>query len=63
MNEEFIVFSLPRPEAELLYAQLSDLADATRDEAEDEHDERIGETLDHIADLVHTALHGREVAE
>ena len=53
---ETVHISLRRDEAELLYAQLGDLAEATLDEADDEHDERIGRALDHIADVVHTAL-------
>jgi hypothetical protein len=53
---QFIAFVLERPEAELLYAQLSDLADATRDEADDEYDRKIGEALSDIADRIHTAL-------
>jgi len=51
-----ITIQLARDEATLLYAQLRDLADTTLDEADDQHDRRIGHTLDHIADLVHDAL-------
>ncbi len=54
---ELIVFVLERPEAEFLYVELQDLADAKLDAAEVEHDKEVGEALDHIADQLHAALY------
>ncbi len=53
---ELIAFVLERSEVELLYAELSDLADTKRADANDGYGRKVGEALNDIADQMHSAL-------
>ncbi len=51
-----VTFTVSRDKAELLYAQVTDLAEATIHDAEDEHDHRIAHALGQIADVIGETL-------
>jgi hypothetical protein len=57
VSDALVIFSIREAEAELLYEVLTETAEAKLAKATNGYDRMVAQTLDHIADLVHTALH------